>query len=379
MSSVAIIDIGSTSVGGALLNVSRQPRGKKVGKTCVEITKAARHSINFQEEIDIKRFLVGMDNALKQTVAELQANNQSAPSRIICFLSSPFHASQTRLINHAEPKPFTVTPRLVADLMLAELEKFSDSRHEIIENKIMQIKLNGYPTTAPYRKRASELSLANFVSVASHDTLERFQKIIIGGFHQSRIEWHSFAFTFFNILSEFLGQGHDFLLLDIGGEITELSLSWRSLLWNTASFPLGRNALVRQLARELGTTNDEAASSLQLYLERKQQPMAAGKVERALGMAKEKWLSAFRESLSRVVDGAFLPANIYLVGDLLILPLFKDWLTAESFDSFTISDKKLSVSIIEDGWLDRFCDHGASTKRDLSIMVEAIFCDKLLA
>ncbi len=389
MSLVAIIDIGSISVGGALVNLPRKKISQRKAGTCVEIIKSVRHEAAIQENLDVRRFLAGMDTALKETLVELELSGQGRPSRVICFLSSPFHASQTRLITHTETKPFTVTPKLVANLMAAELEKFKqtqkdlfarrgDHGHEVVENKIIQIKLNGYPTATPYRQRASEIAISNFISFTSKDVIDRFRNLIIGGWHQTRLEWHSFAFTFFNILNELLGTPQDFLLLDIGGEITELSLSWQGLLWNTASFPSGRNFVARELAREFATTGDEAYSSLKLYQSGHHRLAAAEKMAGALGPIKEKWLAAFRQSLSRVVDRSFLPANIYLVGDLDILPLFKEWLAEESFDSFAISNKKFSVNIIAQDWIDRFCHHGPSVARDLSLMVEAIFCDKLV-
>lgn len=388
MSPTAIFDIGSASVGAALVVPSRQGRSQRRGASvCTQIVFATRQRIILQENLELNRFLSNIAGALKLVAAAVVKARLGSPRRLICFLSSPFYAAHTSLIKISRPAPFKITPVLVSELVSGEVERFKkqqaalfESRvggHEIVENKIIEIKLNGYPFDHPYDKKASEVEIADYLSIASSRVLNLFRRALILSFHLERVEFHSFALAGFAVLGNLFGPGENYIILDLGGEMTEISLVWRGVLWGTASFPLGSNSAVRRLAGEFKTSPAEALSNLHLYLKKRLDAAAAGRVEKTLvTTVKKEWLAAFRQALERLPEPYLLPANVYLVGEEGLAALFGGWLAEEEFVNL-FSGGRFSPRLLGKELLGHFCGH-PPTGGDLSLMMEAVYCDKIL-
>ena len=116
MSLIALVDIGSTSVGGALL----MPNKDKQSKNRWRVVYTTRQRINFSEQIESREFFNQMLSALKLVLKNFSGATQSvsakqnqmpqpcwgvSPKEIHCFLSAPFYAGQTRIIHHHLAQP----------------------------------------------------------------------------------------------------------------------------------------------------------------------------------------------------------------------------------------------------------------------------------
>jgi hypothetical protein len=143
------------------------------------------------------------------------------------------------------------------------------------------------------------------------------------------------------------------------------------------SFPLGHNWLIRQLTKKFATTPAEIMSSLKLYLDSTQHNTVAAKMEKELVAAKDEWLTAFREALTKILDNCILPENVFVLAEPVMVNIFRSWLKEEQFEHLTISNKKFEVKVLKDDVFGSFCVHGDTAIHDFTLMVEAIFCDKI--
>jgi len=387
MSRLAIIDIGSTSVGGITLDCSKP--AKKTKEFCGCLGATIREDVSFQEDIDLQRYLEGITGALKKVAHSLAVGSKGAPTEVVCFLSAPFYASQTQKIKKTAPKPFPVTRKLLEDLVAEEVGKFKKSKptffrelegknkdaHEIIESVLVKITLNGYDLPDYHHQLTEELTAHHYLSLASSSILDRFRASVASAWPNTTIQFHSFAYAFSQALLGVAEGKKNFLVLDIGGEISEVSLIWQEILLNTISFPLGRNWLVRKLAKTFATTPIEAYSSLKLYSLKTQTPAVTDKIDKLLVEAKEEWLKAFRGALERAVDNSLLPENVFALADPVVVDIFRGWLKDEQFENLTIGNKNFAVNILPEDIFGNFCSHGSINTHDFTLMVEAIFCD----
>ena len=386
MSQLAIIDIGSTSVGGITLSYSNQERNNKEFCNCLSAT--IREDISFQEDIDPQRYLEGINSSLKKVAHSLAVDSKSAPTEVVCFLSAPFYASQTKQIKKIEVTPFPVTHKLLEDLVDEEVGKFKKSKpaffreldvknkdtHEIIESVLMKITLDGYELSDYHHQSTKELTASHYLSLASSSILDRFRASVASALPGTRVRFYSFAYAFSQALLGVAEGKKNFLVLDVGGEISEVSLIWQGVLLNTISFPLGRNWLVRNVAKTFATTPAEAYSSLKLYQLKTQTPAVVGKIDQVLVEAKNEWLETFRGALNRVVDNSLLPENVFALADPTVIDIFRGWLKNGKFDNLTIGNKNFSVNILPEDIFGSFCSHDSIATHDFTLMVEAIFC-----
>lgn len=375
MSVVAIVDIGSTSVGGAL--VTERPRRGGVNEVCSTIIASSRNEIAFQEQIDLDHFLNGMEAVLKQTLTDLQKQGRESPRQIEIFLSAPFYAAQTVVSRRREIQPFTVTPKLVSELVRSEAAKFERDEHQFIEHKVMQFRLNGYPLTRPYGRQTTDLEVTSYVGIASSRVLNRFREVVQSVFHHRELVWHSFTFAFFSLLNRVLPADRCFLIVDIGGEITELSVLSKGVLRGSTSFPSGRNSLVRSLAQKLHTTSSEAYDRLKLLVNEVQHTQAKSDLLEALTEIKTLWSQSFEDGLGQILSDCLFFDRAYVIGDPTVVSLFRSWIAERSIETLVAGRQPIETETVSKELLNHFCQLESSVAPDPSLMVETIFYDTI--
>ena len=257
---ILVFDIRSSSVGGALFRAQQSGIPK--------IIFSIREPIILQTSLDINQFLFSTIKPLSDIAGKIAKMGIGAPSRIFCILSSSWYVSQIRIISFKKDTPFIFTSKLADDLIQKEiltfeeehLAKYVHSSHKIrsIELKNIKIMLNGYETSHPLDQKAKELEMTIFISMSPEQVLLKIEETIKKYFHFENIKFVSFAMSSFAVVRDVYMNQDNFLLIDIGGEVTDISMVKKSILRESISFPLGRNFIIRGIASVLGCTLGEA-------------------------------------------------------------------------------------------------------------------------
>ena len=385
---VMIIDLASDSVSGLLLDPTYD-KAKKI--FCSPTRAVTRVPLPFQPELNLERFLNQVVTAMKTVLDALAREPHAHPARVACFLSAPFYASQTRLVRHVAETPFHVTETLLNDLVAGDLKEFTaqhpqlyaevlEDKHQVIESKTMQVKLNRYLTHTPYGKTASEVELHHYVSIGSKKILDRFHEVIRGSVHRAPIEFHSFPFALYSICRDHFRDREHRFIIDIGAEITEVLLLSDDILWESVSFPAGHNGFVRELTASLNTVPEEALSALRLYQEGSQNKLASSRVVEGLGRYQQVWIKYFRETLETLSAEHFIPKDILAIGDPLTTPILLDALKQEKYDEILLGGHSFSTTLLNASILAGQCGYqiGTATNQGEHLLVGSVFCDKLL-
>src|SRR3989344_1619232 len=385
---VMVIDLSNDSVGGLLLDPTYDQDRKLF---CSPTRVVTRVPLHFQSELNLDRFLNQVVTALKTVVETLVREHNSRPVKVVCFLSAPFYASQTRVVRHAAPESFRITPTLLNDLVTVDLKQFIrqhpqlypeviEDAYQLIESKIMQVKLNRYLTHSPYNKSAKEIELHHYISIGSRRILNRFSEVIRGFIHRATIEFHSFPFALFSICRDHLGDRRYRFLLDIGAEVTEVLLLTENILWESVSFPAGHNGLIRELIKTLGAVPEEALSIFRTYRRGGQNKFASERIDTALANFRKVWIGYFREMLQILSHEHLVPKEVMAFGDQLITPLFLDWLEKEKYDEILVGNRVFKTTFLSVSDLAGRCGPrpGLSPEHGDHLLIGSVFYDKLL-
>ncbi|MEA1929401.1 MAG: hypothetical protein U9M92_00730 [Patescibacteria group bacterium] len=385
MSLVALIDIGSTSVGGALL----RPHKDKRLKSRHQVAYTTRRQINFQKELTPGTFFGQVESSLKEVLTDFQSTLKSqdnklkgSPKKVHIFLSAPFYAAQTRAIQYKLEKPTEITSKLIDGLIDEKLQRFKSEQagqHELIENKLLSIKLNGYYIADPYGQVASELEVASYFSLGATDVLDKIRATMTAAFHHENIELHTAALVYYRVWREVLPQRDSYLLLDIGGEVTELSVTTHDISLETASFPVGGHYVIREVAKALGASLAEAAAAIKRQVKGEHYPSAANQLAEVLEKVKVEWLKAFRQSAVEARQSFFLPQRAWLIGDPDLTPLFGSWLDGLTLNGQLVTKRQLAIDYWQADWFSPWAPHDTQARQDLSLMAETIYYDRIVA
>jgi len=369
---VLLINIGSASVVGAL--VSTEDVSSTI--TATVTTEMAAHA-----DTDLAQFEREMEKALAGTLASLAKLRLHSPDRVIVYFAAPWYASQVRMAKMSRPAPFVVSKSLLTDMISRELKAFEaeelsgansgTEQLRAIESKTVQVKLNGYPSNDPVGLSARELELSIFLSVAPERTLGKIEEIITHEYHRP-VAFSSFLSASFIVARDFFPHQDNYLLIDVGGEVTDVTLVREGAIVQSLSFPLARNFILRTLSTTLGRSISESLALCTLYVEDKLEPSIKDACTNALTQAKDKWLESFQKTLFSISNELSIPDTILLSVGPDIAPWFIETIRREKFNQYSLTEKEFKVIVLDVEMFNDALSFAEGVPRNPFIMIEAL-------
>ncbi len=379
-----VLDIGSKSVGGAIYEKTAD------GKALLLYT--GREQIPFQRELKGERLLAAMINSLGNLLLHIERygiehlkNEGKNPYRVdatVFVVSSPWHASETKLLRLELPKPSLVTKTITDNLLSEEEKHFEEerkvsgeaARFEMFERKIIELRLDGYPTATPYGKKAKRLDMQIFGSIISSNTLEALQKTTQKYFPVEHFFYHTFSAVAFAGLRDHFPELKDFLIIQVGGEVTDVTVIKKGIISEVVSLPLGHNSLLRSLAQICDNHPDCTLEALfALHAKEHIDDPDKRKVEMAIAETKKVWLGHLSGALSNFSKEAFLPKDAFLFEESPYALVFEEFLKEVSTSQFTVAAEPFSVKVIDQTPRSLFAETVKGVRLDPILSMESAF------
>ncbi len=372
---IAIFDIGSGSVGGAIVLIPSDGKGIPV------ILGSVRTDIKFHENFDFNLFMKDMVSALHSTASSLYNNKFGVPTEIFCILASPWYLSETRTIKMTREKPFIFTKRIASELIQKEVSglnesyknKYSnlDSIPEVIEQHTMNVFLNGYEVEDPLGKKCESIEMNMVISMVPKVCLDKIKETLSQTFHHINVNFSSFTVaTYLAVRGKYVAP-ESYLLLDISGEITDVGIVTKGVLKSVLSFPFGKKTFFKYMCTKLEIELRDAEELFKLYSSGNLSEKYKKKVIPLFASIENSWGEAFRSCISTLPRTLILPGTIFLTADNDIKSWFADVLRSEEHIQSMVSDKKCMVVTLDGPEFINMCDikNGAC---DPFLMIEAI-------
>jgi len=375
---VLLIDIGSASVGTALV---RLVAGKPP-----HILATVREDIPFQETLSSARFLSGMLHALERALKKIQMANKGhgAPMHTFCTLSSPWFMLKSRTIRISEAASFEVTEKILETFLREDTERLKEELKdtlpsqdiEIIEQKIIQMKLNGYEIKDPYGQTTNQMELIATTGLSSQRVIQGIEHRISQFFYTSSVHFGSFPVAAFSAIRDIFPEEQDFLFLDITGEATDVSLVVNDILSGTVSFPYGKNFFIREISAELKTLHQEAATLFMMFLRDTLEGKWRDQVGGVLPHSKNEWITRFGKALALFSGMGVLPRKVFFTADTEVAPFFAG-LIHHAKSEFSLGEG-FDVVHLDQFVVAKYVSFESEVIRDPFLVVEALFAGKII-
>ena len=392
---VILFDVGSSSIGctyvhykhpGHAPHESLSPDKEK--DTRPRVLFSDRLEIPFQKEMDFERFIELTMTTLDEVATRLESQHLGAPTRVVCVLGTPWYSAQTRRISLAQKTPFTFSHRFADGVIAKEVALFrkkqvdefielADDNTTLLEKKVVEVRLNGYPVRRPIGKKTRTVEMSLFLSIAPKDILDQIEARLQKFFHH-KVEFHSFLFSAYTAIRHAFPYTQDYVLVDVGGDLTECAVVRNDVVSESHSFPHGSHMIIREICSSLNKTPPEALSLMKMYTHDLSDEQTREEVSRALGPISEKWSQHIAEIFSHLSKTFLLPERVFVTANRNMLPWFTDALSQEAFHRFTFTHKKFDVLKLDPSTLHGFCVFGDDVERDASLMMETLFFDHIL-
>ena len=334
--------IESGSVSGALLELSEKGTPK--------ILFSQTEELPFSETVTEERLHLATIAALKRVLeamiksdAFLQRRTDLENTQVI--IGAPWYTSFSRVVSQTYKKPEVFKESTLDEMMTSELKRFEeenklDESAPILEKQATNILLNGYSTTLPFGKKTLEVEVSFYISIITGSFKKEVEDVLASHIVSEKVLWHSVPLVFFRALKSLVSE-KDFLILEVGSELSELSLVKNGHLLNTVSLPLGSRKILREISPKLGVSEQLIPS---MFLGGDNE--SAEKLKAIKSDLLSEWQSVFHKAISVISNSYIIPQTIFLMTADGIEPLVKNLLADDTYVNEIVAGPSLLISTI---------------------------------
>lgn len=362
----AVIDIRSSSVGAAYVCLD--------SKSAPCIAYATRTPIDAHATEPIEEAL---PRALESTLHDLvtagapalraRAGTGSADT-VLVTVASPWQGSKVESRVIAPGHPFTFTRDMLDKSATTNPEEANKTR---VSEMIIATMLNGYEVENPFGKRVNRAELVLLSSAIDSAFMEFAAKQIRKTLHHHAILWNAFLPEAFDALRTLYAHQRDFLVLDVGGEATDMMLVKHGLAVAMASMPHGVNELTRA-ARTIGVSSPTVPVGSVNMLDTDRNTSFASRVEEM----ESAWLASVHASLAEIAKQEPLPRTVLLIAEESVRDFLRRLLDAPSLRPLWLTEEPLGILPVQPSQFASFLGGNTAEATDpmlglLALAVEA--------
>lgn len=284
--------------------------------------------------------------------------------------------------------PFIFTEKLADSLIEKEIKLFKEDHLEkynhkekirVIELSNIKTILNGYEVADPFKQKASELEMMLFISMGEEEVLSNIEGVIMQHFHAREVKFSSFLMSSFTVVRDMHPKQEDFILVDVGGEITDISIVRKNVLIGSSSYPLGSNFITRDMASTLGSNLEEAQSFFSLYKDGHAEEKIHKRFEPTINNSKVKWLERFQSALGTLSNDISIPSTVYLTSEKDFSDFFIDIIQNEQFNQYILTSSKFNTKLVNNSLLHKVAVFEKNVIRDIFLIMDVIYINRFLS
>ena len=372
-----VFDIRDTSISVAAtkIEINKKP----------EIVYCQNFKIDNRDIAIIDKYTASMIKTLDTAIITTRKNlvkigDKSIIKKYFFFIGSPWSVSQSKLIKIIKEKAFYVDDNFLGKIILSEenrIEKDIENSSKgidwkLIEDKIIQTKLNGYKVEKIYEKKAKDVEIDIFLSFASQDILNKISLTVDSKFTKQQIS--SCMLPAFTFLRDFYIDKNDFIYIDIGETITDICVVKDDVVFGTISFPFGERNIIQAISKISNISEDLVLSSINIKCSGNCDEKEYDKMEKLLNMGMYSWFEKFNDIIVKICSEKDIPKNIFILPNTDLSRIFSERIKTngylELFKKFGI---EVNTLVLEENILDDFITNGRVFRKEPYIKMDLIF------
>ncbi len=351
---VAIFDIGSGSIGGAMVSLDQEEKDsipKILGGVRLNIESKNYPSDNF--EVFTKDMLL----TLQEVANALFDLKMGAPEEIFCMLASPWYDSEIRNIKESNLKKVSLNKNKIEQLTKEEItklykeynEKYRSDRDKrmVIEQYVSSFILDGKTEVNPFSKKARNIEMDLVVSVSPKEVISKIKEVIQKSFSTEKVDFISFSSaSYLAVRDNFVINKDTYFLIDISGHTTDITAIDRGFIKSFKSFSFGRKNIFRYLSNKLGLESRDARNFFNLHSDNNLTASLRNKIDPEISFLKDTWLKKFKQKIDEIKDeGIKTSKTFFVTADDDVKKWFSKVIEESERDE-TLIDQNKGVNII---------------------------------
>lgn len=340
-----IIDIQSNVVNGALVDLKDRSMPKVVYFSSDPLLFVESAGADYV----IKMTIQTIEDVVSRVMKEgLRKNGASSVEDVHYILSSPWVMSKSKNANVHFDVDTEITPKIIQDIIdkeKAELAKNYETDLLFLEQKIFDIRLNGYPVQSYKKKKVKDIEISFALTLSSDKIIKRISSAVSKHYHINKEIFHSALLLHYISVRSAVGSADEYIILHTHGELTDIVIVKKGFSSYFASFPFGTTTLGRKLAMVMKGNYETAESSLCLCNEGRLEESQKKKIEDMVAPIMSEWQKECLQFFSYIGKDVVLPRRIYLSSPTHF-DLFKKTLQNSGFEISSFDKPLMEMYIL---------------------------------
>ncbi len=331
---VVAIDIRSSSISAAYVVLKQGATPHIVHAISYPVDPHATEPVGEA----LPRTLETVLGALIQSGAQkLVALGYSADSdHVLVGVSSPWQSSRIQTVRKDAAKSFTFTKG-----MLDEMTKGREPERPgrtVVSHLVLSTFLNGYETQNPFGREVYSVEAITLTTDIEEAMYEKIHEVTRKAFHHKHIDLYAYMPELYAVLKDVAPAQRDYLVCDVGADVSDIVLVKHGLLISSAVHPSGMRSILDAVHKS-GLSSHTIPTPEHEVLD-------AGRnasFEDSTQLAKTAWIEGMKMTLGEVAKEEPLPRLVRVASDAAVSDFVKRLLDAPELRSLWLSDEPLTL------------------------------------
>lgn len=350
-----------------------------------EIVISKRFYFKYKNPLDHNGYLNSMLSTVDSGIINLRKDlikigNRDEIDSHYFFIGSPWSFSQTRIVKIIKDKPFEITNAVLRQIITGEESAVSkylgkntqDINWNLLEEKIIQSKIDGYDTNEIYGKKASSLSTELFISFIPKEINSKIKTFL------NVKESNSCILSSYSFLRDLYSDKNNFIYIDVGKLITDVYVVQNDNIFGIASFPFGEEDIVRESLSKTNLTREVFLSHINIGHDKKFEAEFHNNGGDLLQHGFSLWQNRLTKTLSQICNKINIPNNIFIIPNTVISKiLLSDFLEKQKNNRFEIFGKHINIFSISENIINNLISNGSFFPNEPYLKMDLVFLSKI--
>lgn len=343
------------------------------------------HNFNVQEsDINVnKKYVPSLIKTIDKAIVETQRKIQKLGisekiGEYLFFIGSPWSISKSKEVKLSKDKEFVINNELLKRFIVGG-EKTNNSNWEILEERIIQSKLNGYKIDNIYNRKTKELEihlLTSFINKELKDKINYFLENKIG--KRKKHQLYSQTVSSYTFTRDLFSNKNNYIFVNIGKLITDIYIVINDIIYGISSFPYGENKIIETIAKKSGQTKEMIASLINISAHGNFESAKEKEAKALLRSGIDEWSAKFNDVLKNICDKNQVPTNIFMIDNSVLTNLFINTDGRGNIDCpITIFEEKPKITLIREGVMNSQILGGKTYPGESFIKMNLVFLKKI--
>ncbi len=380
-----VFDIRDSSVS---LAVARFQSGQKP-----ELMVCKNFKIDQTYVTDHKKYLTALlktiDTAIVHAIKDLRKmGNKEKIGKYIFFVGSPWSISTTKIIKIIKDNPFTINDDFLKSIITSEealankeIQVTEDYKEwAVLEEKIIQSKLNGYKVERVFNKKANSLEIELFVSFVPSDIQDKVSSYIDAKFGENAVRYsNSTLISSYTFLKDLYADKNNFLYIDIGHILTDVYVVIDDVVSGIISFPFGEKDIIARVLEKTNISEEILLSNISAKHSGHDDMMNKKDTEKLLDFGVKIWLGLLSDAIGKIAKEPNIPSHIFMVTNSPLSDFIaREFTNKKASEPLKLLGVDMEVELISEGVLNPLITNGKNFADEPYIKMDLVFAANML-